>query len=69
MYPSGLVLAARDEVRTVGAELQVRDGVAMRVLVELDFVACLRVEERNLARLVPSDDDVGPVRECTDDSF
>lgn len=69
MYPRGLVLAARDEVRAVGGELQVGDDVHVRALVREDLFARLRVEERDLARLVAREDHAGHVGEGADRRF
>ena len=66
-HPCRLVLAARDEVRSVWAELQIGDNVAMRMLVGLNLVSRLCVEQRNLAGLVTGQDQVWPVREGADD--
>ncbi len=39
------------------------------MLVHRDLIACLGVEECNLARLVPSDDDVWSMRKSANDSL
>jgi len=52
VYARRLVLAARDEVRAIGRELQVRHDVHVGALVREHLVARACVEERNFARLV-----------------
>lgn len=63
VYARRLVLAARDEVRAVGRELQVRDDVHVRALVREHLLARARVEERDFARLVARQDQPWRVRE------
>ena len=56
VYARRLVLAARDEVRAVGGELQVGDDVHVGALVREHLVARARVEERDFARFVARQD-------------
>ena len=52
MYARRLVLAARDEVRAIGRDLQVRHDVHVGALVREHLVARAPIEECNFARLV-----------------
>jgi hypothetical protein len=60
VHPCALVFGARDEVRSIRRELQVRDDIAMCTLVALDLLASGDVEEGDLAGLVARDDDGAP---------
>jgi hypothetical protein len=60
VHPCALVFGARDEVRSIRRELQVRDDIAMCTLVALDLLARGDVEEGDLAGLVARDDDGAP---------
>lgn len=68
-YPRSFILAARDEVGLVGAELQIRNDVHMRALIVRHLVAGLHVEERYLARLVTREDLARSAREGADGRF
>jgi hypothetical protein len=63
VHARALVLGAGDEVARIRRQLEVRDNIAVSALIALDLLARLRVEERNLARLVARQDRRAPRRE------
>lgn len=63
-YTSSLVLATGDEIGPIWAQMKVCHDIHVRAFVVEHFLSGLRIEQRDLARLVSHEDEIGHVGKC-----